>query len=47
LWQGKVSTQAGNLLVALFDRVDLGKSPWKQPAKKNSKSACRITSEVS
>jgi transposase len=26
--------QAGSPLVALFDRVELGKSPWKNPAKK-------------
>jgi hypothetical protein len=24
----------GSPIVALFDRVDLGKSPWKNPAKK-------------
>lgn len=27
--------QAGSPVVALFDRVALGKSPWKNPAKKN------------
>ena len=27
--------QHGSPLVALFDRVELGKSPWKNPAKKN------------
>jgi len=27
--------QAGSPVVALFDRVELGKSPWKNPAKKN------------
>ncbi|MEI2725781.1 MAG: transposase [Verrucomicrobiota bacterium] len=27
--------KAGSPLVALFDRVELGKSPWKNPAKKN------------
>jgi Transposase/Transposase IS116/IS110/IS902 family len=27
--------QSGSPLVALFDRVELGKSPWKNPAKKN------------
>jgi len=27
--------QAGSPVVALFDRVDLGKSPWKNPAKKS------------
>ena len=26
--------QAGSPVVALFDRVELGKSPWKNPAKK-------------
>ena len=25
----------GSPVVALFDRVELGKSPWKNPAKKN------------
>ena len=39
--------KAGSPIVALFDRVELGKSPWKNPAKKNSKTSCRITSEVS
>ena len=28
----------GSPIVALFDRVDLGKSPWKNPAKKTGKS---------
>ena len=27
--------KAGSPVVALFDRVELGKSPWKNPAKKN------------
>jgi transposase len=27
--------QHGSPLIALFDRVDLGKSPWKKPAKKS------------
>ena len=27
--------KSGSPLVALFDRVELGKSPWKNPAKKN------------
>lgn len=27
--------QAGSPVVALFDRVDLGKSSWKTPAKKS------------
>jgi hypothetical protein len=25
--------QAGSLLLALFDPVELGKNPWKNPAK--------------
>ncbi|MCU0784685.1 MAG: hypothetical protein MUF81_11710 [Verrucomicrobia bacterium] len=29
--------QAGSPVVALFDRVELGKSPWKTPAKKTNK----------
>jgi len=29
--------KAGSPLVALFDRVELGKSPWKNPAKKSPK----------
>jgi hypothetical protein len=27
--------KSGSPVVALLDRVDLGKSPWKNPAKKN------------
>ena len=27
--------QRGSSVVALFDRVELGKSPWKNPVKKN------------
>ena len=27
--------KSGSPLVALFDRVELGKSPWKNPAKKS------------
>ncbi len=29
--------QAGSPVVALFNRVELGKSPWKNPAKKSQK----------
>jgi len=27
--------KAGSPVVALFDRVELGKNPWKNPAKKS------------
>ncbi|MCW5554238.1 MAG: transposase [Verrucomicrobiae bacterium] len=37
--------KSGSPIVALFHRVELGKSPWKNPAKKNQKTPCRITSE--